>query len=265
MRDRTRGSGLALASAFLIAAFAASPDAHAEEDVALTAFETGRFLEAARAAKAQGDQQHLSIAARALLAHVIASDDDVRNNEARIEEAIEVAQRHLALEPDSAAARLDLAFALGFKSRRMGRIEALRKGYARVGKRLIDEAIALEPDNAWAYAMLGGWNCEVLRRGGGMGARLYGAKLERGIEAFEQALALAPSDPAIALHYAVALLGLDAERYASRARDLLASAAASRGRDAFARLMSNEARRLGAVMDSQGALAAAEEANRRLA
>lgn len=264
MKSPLRTGEWALASAFLLAALTSTAPAWADDDAALTAFSSGRFLEAAAAAQASPNHEHLSIAARALLAHVVLEADS-RTAQARIDEVISVSERLLLLSPQSVEARLDLAFALGVKSRRMGRLEAMRKGYARRGKRLIDEAVANEPNNAWAQAMLGGWHCEVLRRGGAVGARLYGAKFEHGAEAFERARQLAPDDPAIALQYGVALLGLDAVRHAEQARALFADAAAASARDAFDGLMAAEASRLGSLMDSRGALAAAADANRRFA
>lgn len=230
---------------------------------AAVSFHSGRFLEAAEAGRAEGGEG-LSLAARGLLAQVVTGEAG-RETDQLIEQAVRLSEQLLARRPNSAAARLDLAFALGLQARRLGKLEAFRKGYAPRGRRLIEEALAIEPDNAWAHAMLGGWHCEVLRRGGRMGAKLYGARFGVGTAEFEQARALAPHDPSISLQYAVALLGVDPERYARQARDLLNDSAAARPSDAFQKFMVREAQRLGALMDAKGARAAAEEASRRFA
>lgn len=254
-----RSAGLIAAA---LAAMLLEPAGAAEPNQALVAFQSGKFLEAAQAARQTEDTRAWSLAARALLAQVLA-DGDYRANAALLEDSIALSQKALAADADSVEARLDLAFALGIKGRRANRLEAVRRGYASQGKRLIDEALALDPDNAWAHAMLGGWNCEVLRRGGLLGGKMYGAQWDRGWAAFDKAVDLAPDDPAISLQYAVALLGADAEKNAGKARALLANAADGAPKDAVSKIMIKEARRLGALMDARGARAAAEDTSRR--
>lgn len=248
--------------AVVLGAMLMEPAAAAPASPALVAFQSGNFLAAADAARGASDAPAWSLAARALLAQVLA-EGNPHANAALLEESIALSRKSLNAMPDSVEARLDLAFALGIKGRRASKLEALRRGYASQGKRLIDEALALDPHAAWAYAMLGGWNCEVLRRGGALAGKLYGAQLDRGLAAFDKAMSLAPDDPAIALQYAVALLGVDSEKYAQKARGLLDRAAGAQGTDAVAQIMIKEARRLGLVMDSYGAHAASEDFARR--
>lgn len=255
----SHGAGLL---AVVFSAMLTEPAPAAEPGAAMVAFQSGKFLEAADAGRGALDSQGWSLAARALLAQVLV-DADPRASAARLEESIALSQKALAVDADSVEARLDLAFALGIKGRRAGKLEAVRRGYAAQGKRLIDDALAQDPDNAWAHAMLGGWHYEVLRRGGTIGAKLYGANLGAGLAAFEQAMRLAPDDPAIALQYAIAILGANAERHRDKARALLAQAAQARPVDAVAAIMIAEASRLGLVMDSLGARAAADETMRR--
>lgn len=255
----SQGAGL---FAIVFSAMLTEPAATAEPGPALVAFQSGKFLEAAYVGRDAPDSRDWSLAARALLAQVLI-DADPRANAMLLEESIALSQKALAAEADSVEARLDLAFALGIKGRRVGKLEAVRRGYAAEGKHLIDEALARDPDNAWAYAMLGGWHYEVLRRGGKIGARLYGASIERGLAAFDRAMRLGPDDPAIALQYAVALLGANPEKNAEKARTLLALAGEAQPVDAVAAIMIKEANRLGLVMDTRGARAAADDTGRR--
>lgn len=253
------GGGLV---AVVLSAMLMEPAAALPPSPALIAFQSGKFMEAADVARGASDAQAWSLAARALLAQVLAEGNPSENG-ALLDESIALSHKALSAVPDSVEARLDLAFALGIKGRRASKLEAFRRGYASQGKRLIDEALALDPYNAWAYAMLGGWNCEVLRRGGHLAGKLYGAQLDRGLAAFDKAMSLAPDDPAIALQYAIALLGTDPEKHSIKARALLDRAAGAHASDAVEGMMIKEARRLGLVMESYGARAASEDFARR--
>lgn len=256
---------LRLAGAAVCAALLAEPaSARAEtpRDAASRAFEAGAFLSAADAAQAGGEAGGLTFAARSLLAACVAGTP-AEHPDALIERAIDTARAALDRDPNSVEARLNLALGIGLKGRRTGRMEALRKGYAATGRRLIEDALAMDPDNAWAHALMGGWSLEVLRRGGKIGAKIYGADFEDGVAHFDRARALAPTDPAIAMLYGAALLELDPKRHAEEARAQFEAAAAGRPKDALGRMMRREAMTLLVVMDEAGPEAAAKEAGRR--
>ncbi|HVY04203.1 MAG TPA: hypothetical protein VG983_11150 [Caulobacterales bacterium] len=240
---------------FLLLLFISAP-AWAQAPSAWAAYESGAYGEAARAGEARGDAEGLALAARARLAEGVIDPRTMTDDE--LDRAAADAQQAIALDPDAVDARLSLAVALGMKGRRVSLAEAWRRGYAQKGRRLIGEALKRDPDNARAQAMLGAWHLEVIRRAGLTGAMFLGARVERGVAAFDAARKAAPDDPAIALHYAIALLALDPRKHAGEARDLLAAAAASTPRDAFETATREEARRLGAVLATAGALAAAQ-------
>lgn len=242
---------------------AAAPAARAETVQAATrAFAAGDFIAAARAGEAAGEPKALAMAARAWIAHCLTQGarDDVAAAARRAEAAARAA---LAQDPASVDARLQLALALGVIGRRASDAEAIRAGYAREGRRLIEQALAADPEEPWAHALLGAWHLEVLRRGGRAGAVFYGARLQEGLAAFDRAVAAAPEDPALALLYAVALLELNSEANAERAAALLAAAAEAPAADAFAGEMREEARHLAEVLAAQGPRAAAARAAMR--
>ena len=54
--------------------------------------------------------------------------------------------------------RVEFVVALGYQARLIGMFEAHFKGFAQKAKTNIDAAIAADPNNAWAWAALGGWN-----------------------------------------------------------------------------------------------------------
>lgn len=222
-------------------------------------YAAGAFSAAADVGEREPGVAGKLIAARALLAMAI---NDFRGPQASawLDRAQRNSEAALAAAPDSATARLQIATALGMKGRRLPAKAAANAGYARRGKLLIDEALRLAPEEPWAYALLGGWNLEVVRRGGPVGSVLMGASARAGVRAFDRARALAPADPVIAFHYAIALLSLDAERYESKAKALLAAASEAAPRNAFEANVRDDARGLLAVVASKGALAAAKSA-----
>lgn len=226
------------------------------------AYASGRFLEAAEAAGRSPSAEDRTLAARALLAACVLTDPEQRSG--LVVAAETQARAALAADPSSVDARLQLAMALGLKGRRASLGEALRRGYASEAKRLIDEAAAAAPGEPWAWALLGGWHLEVVRRGGRIGARLYGASTAKGLAAFEHAHGLAPNDAVISLHYAAALLGVDPERYGPRARELLATAMASPAPDAFTAHMRREAGATYGALTREGPAVAAARIQGRI-
>lgn len=227
--------------------------AFADISIARTAYVSGAYEDAARNGEAAASVEGYALAAKALLARRLVSE----TADVDLSRIMRDAERALELDPNAVDARLSLATAYGIKSRRLSVSEALRKGYGQKGKQLIDEALALDPDNARGLALLGGWHLEVLRRVGPVGASFVGVKLDRGLAAFDRAMALAPDNPAIPLHCAIALLALDADKHGGRAKELLALAASRKPADAFEASATEEARRLGALAATQGSSAAA--------
>ncbi|KAF0179544.1 MAG: hypothetical protein IV086_16875 [Hyphomonadaceae bacterium] len=248
---------LLLALAFICLGSGASAWAQSARE----AYVDGAFLEAASLGEAQGQADDLALAARALLAEVVTGDPaDIDVLLARAEAN---ARRALAADRSNTEARLQLAAAIGMRGRRATIAEAMRKGYAGEGRALVRAAIVEAPREAWAHALEGGWNLEVVRRGGGVGAAYYGASVRAGHAAFERARALAPDDAIIAYQYAVALLELDPERYGAEAARLLAAASACRPADAFETRVKAKAASVATVLSARGPDAAVRLATAR--
>jgi|GEM_PF-1081017 len=246
------------ASAFLLA-LAWSPMARGQPSAeALQLYNSGEFLAAANLASVASTPEDLTFVSRALLAAcaVARARSDI---DATLIRAAQNAQSALVLDPHSVEAHIDLALAYGMMGKRANLGEALRRDYAGRGRRLIDEALALEPNNARAHALLGAWHFEVLRRGGGIGAAAYGARLSLGLAEFRRGQALAPKDPLIPLQFAVALLQRDPIANAVLAQNLLARALGAPAGDALEAAAQDTARRL------MRALAAGPNAARRAA
>jgi len=155
-----------------------------------------------------------------------------------------------------------LAISLRMMAARVCVAEEMRDGYAREGRALVHAALRAEPREAWAHALEGGWNLEIVRRGGPVGASYFGASVPAGRAAFERARALAPDDALIAYQYAVALLELDPRRNAPEAAKLLEIAGACRAGDAFEQRVQARARDVAAALKDNGADAAIRLATR---
>lgn len=247
----------ALIAALFATAAAAQPPVAAQR-----AYASGDFIEAANSAESVSTSESHAFAARALMAACMTASDRSRLGPL-LDRAERAAREALRLDPASVEARLQYAVALGVRGRRATIAEAVARNYAPRGRRLIEEALTLDPSSAWGHALLGAWHLEVVRRGGRAGAVGYRARLATGLAEFERAQALGRNEPMIALWFAVALLETDSHRYASRAAVLLEQVAAASPRDAFERQMMRKGSDLAAVLERDGP-AAADAAARRV-
>jgi hypothetical protein len=243
----------------LMACLAETPSALADPPAAaLRLYTAGEFVAAADLADTQATASSRAFAARALVA-ACATAQSPAAVEALLRRAEGSAREALIIDPRSVDARLQLALVYGMESRRASLAGAFTSRYAPRGKRLIDEALALDPNNAHAHALLGAWHLEVIRRGGAAGAILFGARTAIGISEFERARELAPSDMLIPLHLAIALLSLDAAANTRRVAPLLDSVVSVHPADALESLGQHTAERL------QAALAVSPRAAQRAA
>jgi hypothetical protein len=232
----------------LMVCLGGAPQALAEPPAAaLRLYAAGEFVAAADLADTHASASSRAFASRALVAACAAAQSPAAID-ALLRRAETSARQALMLDSRSVAARLQLALVYGMEGRRISLTRAFASGYASRGKRLIDEALALDPNNAHAHALLGAWHLEIVRRGGAAGAFLFGARTAAGMAEFERARALAPSDIFIPLHFAVALLSLDAAANAERAQPLLASVLSNHPADALESLGLRTAERLQAAI-----------------
>ena len=178
-----------------------APAASAETPFQL--YENGKFVEAEKAALAENDASGYALAARAVLAAEMMRPQPCSPC---LQHAQELAQHAIDLDPNLAEGRVEFVVALGYEARLMGPLEAHFKGFAKKAKDNIDAAIASDPQNAWAWAALGGWNVEIAHDAGTALARwLYGASLKNGLDDFTKAFAAAPDNLVIRYQYALTL------------------------------------------------------------
>ncbi|MBC7101943.1 MAG: hypothetical protein H5U13_01775 [Parvibaculum sp.] len=89
-----------------------------------------------------------------------------------------------------------------------GGIRAHFEGWGSQARGHIDRALAINGNNAWAHAALGGWHLEIVHEGGLIGAAIYGASVRAGIEAYERTRAEEFLDRLLAREPRTALEGI---------------------------------------------------------
>ena len=207
---------------------------------AQAAFDSGAFGRAALLARKLQTGEGDALASRAEMVR----GDFISTGEARLthfEAALRDGRRAVARAPDRPEAHLAVAVALGLVARREGSMAAHFKGMATEARNHIDRALALDPDNAWAHAALGGWNLEIAYEGGPLGEVVYGASAEAGIAAYEEALSLDPANMSVAWQYAFQLAGFGSRDRLARAAELLGGIVARKPRTALETLLRDAA------------------------
>lgn len=126
---------------------------------------------------------------------------DPKQREKLTQDALAYSERALALAPHDPVCLLSLAVCYGKLTATAD--NATRVDYSRRVKRYAEEALAADPNYAWAHHILGKWNLEVAQLGGPtrVAARLlYGglppASSAEAIKHLEKAVELQPELPA---------------------------------------------------------------------
>ena len=186
----------------------------------------GDYVAAAKAGEELDTAPGLALAARALLAHATSTapaDDRL----ALIDRAEALARAALAKDESYVEGHLQLVVALGHRGKSQGVMASQFEGLVSVTRRHIDRALELEPDNPWALAISGGWHMELARRDPiGITSLIYGARRSKGMEDFERALELDPSNAILQVQYGLTLLETKRNRYKARAREAFLAAQA---------------------------------------
>lgn len=199
-------------------------------------FREGKFVEAGNAGVKEGTPEALVLAARSVLAVAAYRTPDKTRAAQLCDNAAQLADMALARRPGYSPALLQKGIAIGY----IAKLER-SPGLARQARKLMDQARGLAPDDALAWAALGGWHGEsVATLGGFLAGTALGAKKADSLKAFDTALTKDGAGATVPTFYAFTLLALDADN-APRARTLLAQAARSTARDGFEALLKRQA------------------------
>ncbi len=190
----------------VFAAFFAGSISYAEpNEAAYTLFVSGAFDEAAEAAAFAGGAENLALAARAINAEAYLETD---NKTARrtAKRALKYAEQAIEDNPELVEGHLQAAISYALRGARMSPVRAFLSGTAGKARKLLDHALTLDSENAWALSSSGAWHLEVSRRAG---KGSYGSDSVVGFEQFAAARAAQPQNLLIAYEAALRLLAYD--------------------------------------------------------
>lgn len=231
--------GVWLAAAGLAAALcvSATDEPPASIAVARTAFDEGRYLEAADLGESLGTSDGHALAADALAVHghYIAADDD---KQPVLERARRLADKAVELDGTSAEAQFQVAHAMGRYAQSIGPTKALRQGFVGGSLEAIEAALELDPDMAKARLSLASWHADVVDGFGRMIARMtYGATVQAAMDNYERTLELAPEEKVAYYEFARGLAAMGGRKDRPRVRELLTKALELPKRNDFDRII----------------------------
>ena len=200
---------------------------------AQSAFDEGRYLEAAELAEATGTSGGLALAAEALAVygHFVAPEGE---KVPVLERANQLAGQAVALDETSAEARFQVAHAMARYAQSIGPAKALRQGYVGRSRESIEAVLELDPDMAAARLSLASWHADVVAGVGRLlGRTVYGATVGAAIENYERTLELEPDEKVAHYEFGRGLAAIGGRKNRERARVLLARALELPSRDHF--------------------------------
>ena len=207
-------------------------NAHAQGGEAVSAFSKGDFLRAAELSEERKEADSLAFAAQSILADAMvnsAGNPDQR----RLERAKALALRAMDIDAAHIDAKLQLAIASSLQARPLSNRQAMRSGLGQKARRLAEDILLEDADNAYAHALLAIWNMEVFRRGGRIGARIMGASVITAMEHYDAARLATPDDGSLHWQWARVLAATNAKRYKEHIDVALLAAAAANTDDAL--------------------------------
>jgi len=198
--------------AALLALAVAAPSADPGALFALYA--QGHYQDAIRRGEDSHTAEGLATAARASLADAMTRSEPCQPCLQRAEDD---ARRSVAMDARVADAHVWLATSLGYEARLQGVMRAGISNSAVHAKEELEAALAIDPNNPYALAALGGWNAEVVRVGGAfLAGKIYDASMEKSLALFDRAAHAAPHNVAVHYQIALALAGVDTATYRTR-------------------------------------------------
>lgn len=221
-----RRQGMWLAAAGLAAAFSVTATDQTASSItaARTAFDEGRYLEAADLAESLGTSEGHALAADALAVHghYVAAGDD---KQPILERARNQADKAVALDGESAEARFQIAHTMGRYAQSIGPTKALRQGFVGGSLEAIEAVLELDPDMAKARLSLASWHADVVDGFGRLIGRMtYGATVKDAMDNYERTLELAPEEKIAYYEFARGLSAIGGRKDSPRVRELLTQA-----------------------------------------
>ncbi len=199
-------------------------------------FHNGQFQEAAQAGLAAGGAG-VTVANKATAIYATYLEKKEKTRLDLFMQIAEQAQAQAEQDPDNANAWYWNAYALGRYSQGISVAKALAQGLGSKIRESLEKAIALAPAHADAHIALGAFHAEVIDKVGALiGGMTYGAKKDKGLKLFREALRLNPESAIAMIEYANALVMLEGDRKMDEATALYQKAAACEPQDAMEQL-----------------------------
>lgn len=171
---------------------------------AATAFRDGKWPAAVVAGRAEATPASLVLAGRAQMAIAAFGTRDKAQALALVTEAEKDIDAALQKAPGNVDAQLQKAIAIGYRAKL-----TRSPGLAKDARRRFEAARAAHPDNAVAWAAVGGWHAgAVATLGSFMANAVVGAKISEVGPNFQKAIKLDPSNPVHRAYYAISLIDL---------------------------------------------------------
>jgi tetratricopeptide (TPR) repeat protein len=243
---------LVLASILLLSAAPVLADA-------ASAFRDGKWAAAVSAGRAEGTPASLVLAGRSQLAIAALNTREKTQALALVNEAEKDFDAALAKQPGNVDAQLQKGVAIGYRAK-------LTKspGYAKDARRRFEAVRTAHPDNAIAWAAIGGWHAGAIATlGSFMANAVVGAKAGEVEPNFLKAIKLDPDNPVHRTYFALALMDLG-KGNAAKAEKVLQGIGGLPATDGFEAMARQQGVQLLAALKT-GDAAAAQVLARRLA
>ncbi len=169
-------------------------------------FVSGDYLEAARLARLENNDESWAFAARSTLAYTLTEPLDVPGKLSSFDQAADDATRALAINADNVEASLHLAIALGHRVQLEGPWSPNAWYLTWKARGHIDHALDKDPQNSWANATLAAWQMSVSHYAGDfLAGLLFDTSWEEGKARYLTALEDDPKSLLLNYYFAEAL------------------------------------------------------------
>ena len=215
--------------ASLIFIISSSAWANSAQDIRAL-IDSGNYNQAYEEGQSLNTAEGYVLASESLSAQILLGEVNKLNKHSI--KARDLAERALALDPESYNAKLQYALSDGFVTRTSNNLTAWRKKLPTKTLGRIKSFRAAYPQDPRGMALEAAWHMGVVRKAGEKnGAKWFGASLIEGETLYAEARRLAPNDILIETNYALSLLVLDVETYGPQVKPLLEAVATMTAKD----------------------------------
>jgi tetratricopeptide (TPR) repeat protein len=165
------------------------------------AYTRGDYEQAASLARGQTSPEAAVLTARALLTKAMLLPENDPEVLSLATTALSFADAARAERPTLVEAHLDAAIARGLQAEFLSYKAAVVR--VEEARSAIDRALELAPNDPWVQATNGGWHLTLTAKLGPLAANiLFNARRDVGLDAFNRAFELEPSNPKLLYHFA---------------------------------------------------------------